>query len=55
MTFRLEFENYGNSKEYEFEIIWDSMVYANTNKSESDVSGLYYLVLWKSYPDKDNI
>ena len=42
-----------NSKEYEVEAIWDSVGY--TNKLESGyLSGFYYLVAWKSYPEKKN-
>ena len=43
-----------NSKEYKVETIWNSAVYAN--ESESDhLSGLYYLVAWKGYPEEKNI
>ena len=42
-----------DSEEYEIEAIWDSAVYAN--KSELDhLSGLYYLVAWKRYPEEEN-
>ena len=42
-----------DSKEYEVEAIWDSVVYAN--KSESGhLPGLYYLVVWKGYPEEEN-
>ena len=41
------------SEEYEVEAIWDSAVYAN--KSESGhLPRLYYLVVWKSYPEEEN-
>ncbi len=49
---RLEFENEGNSEEYEFEAICDSAVYAR--ESEGHLSGFYYLVLWKSYTEEEN-
>ncbi len=42
----------GVSKEYEFEAIRDSAVYAR--ESEGHSPGLYYLVLWKSYPKEEN-
>ena len=42
-----------NSREYEVEAIWDSVVY--TRKSESDhLPGLYYLVSCKGYLEKKN-
>ena len=48
----LEFET-GGSNEYKVETIWDSAVYAS--KSESgQLLGLYYLVVWKGYPDEEN-
>ncbi len=40
------------NKEYEVKAICDSTVY--TSKSESHLSGLYYLVLYKSYPKEKN-
>ena len=42
----LEFDT-GNNKKYKFEAIIDSTVYAQ--KVEGHLSGLYYLVFWKSY------
>ena len=48
----LEFEA-GKSEEYKLETIWDSAVYAN--EAEVYLLGLYYLVAWKKYPEKDNI
>ena len=43
----------GDSKEYKIEAIWDSAVYAS--KSESgQLPGLYYLVVWKGYPEEEN-
>ena len=47
----LEFEA-GNSKEYKVEAIWDSTNYAN--KAEGHLPGLYYLVVWKEYLEKEN-
>lgn len=44
--------NAGNKEEYELEAIWDSVFYAK--KSIGYLLGLYYLVLWKSYPRKKN-
>ena len=42
-----------DSEEYKMEAIWNSAVYAN--KSESGhLSGLYYLVTWKGYPEEEN-
>ena len=48
----LDFEA-GNNKEYKVEAIWDSAVYAKESKSH--LPGLYYLVIWKDYPEKENI
>ena len=42
-----------NSGEYKVEIIWDSAVYAKDSES-SHLSGLYYLVSWKKYPEEVN-
>ena len=39
--------------EYEMEAIWDSEVYATESKSDH-LPGLYYLVLWKRYPEEEN-
>ncbi len=44
--------NEGNSEEYEVKAICDSAVYIR--ESESYLLGLYYLVLWKGYPEEDN-
>ena len=46
-----EFEP-GNNKEYKVEAIRDSAVYAK--KADRYLPGLYYLVAWKSYPEKEN-
>ena len=52
---QLDFEfKIGNNKEYKINVIWDSTVYSKkliTNK----LSIIYYLILWKSYPKKENI
>ena len=48
---QLEFEA-GNKKEYEADGIWDNTVYAK--ESAGQLSGLYYLVSWKSYPEEEN-
>ena len=39
--------------EYEVETIWDSEVYARESES-GHLPGLYYLVLWKGYPEEEN-
>ena len=49
----MEFDTGDNSKEYKMEAIWDSMVYTKESKS-GYLSGLYYLVLWKRYPEEEN-
>ena len=41
-----------DSKKYKMEAIWDSTVYAQ--ESEGHLSGLYYLVAWKSYLEEEN-
>ena len=51
MQLNFEFEA-GDNKEYEVEGIRDSAVYAR--ESEKQLPGLYYLVLWKGYPEKEN-
>ena len=48
---QLEFAT-GNNKEYEVDGIQDSAVYAR--ESIGQLPGLYYLVLWKSYPEEKN-
>ena len=51
---QLDFEfKTGNNKEYEVEGIQNSAIYAK--ESARQLLGLYYLVLWKSYPEKINI
>ena len=47
-----EFEP-GDDKEYEVEVIRDSVVYARESKS-GHLPGLYYLVSWKGYPEEKN-
>ena len=47
-----EFEP-NNDKEYKIEAIWNSTVYARESKS-GHLPGLYYLVSWKKYPEKEN-
>ena len=47
----LEF-NAGNSEEYKIKAIQDITVYAK--ESEDYLSGLYYLVAWKGYPEEEN-
>ena len=41
-----------NSGEYKIEAIWDNMVYAKESKSH--LLELYYLVVWKRYPEEEN-
>lgn len=54
MTFKLEFINDGNSKKYKVKVICDNKVHAKKLDSDYHLLGLYYLVLWKNYPDKKN-
>ena len=49
---QLEFEA-GNNKEYKVDSIGDSTVYAKELATEQ-LSGLYYLVLWKGYSKEEN-
>lgn len=44
-----EFE-VSNNKKYEIEAIQNSAIY--TKKINRYLSGLYYLILWKNYPEK---
>ncbi len=46
-----EFEARDN-KEYEVEVIIDSVVYGQ--QANDQMPGLYYLVLWKGYPEEEN-
>ena len=48
----LEFET-GKSKKYKVEAIWVSAVYSN--EVEGHLPGLYYLLVWKRYAEKENI
>ena len=48
----LDFES-DNSEEYKVKVIWDSAVYAKESKGHLPM--LYYLVVWKSYPEEENI
>ncbi len=52
ITSGLEFESDGNGEEYKVEAICDSAVYAR--ESEGNLSGLYYLVLWRGYLEEKN-
>ena len=52
---QLDFEfEAGNNKDYEVDGIWDSAVYAK-ELATGKLPELYYLVLWKSYPEEKNI
>ncbi len=42
----------GDNKEYEVKAIINSAVY--DKEANNQMPGLYYLVLWKSYPKKEN-
>lgn len=42
----------GDSKKYEVEAIYNSIIYSN--KSKNHLSGFYYLVLWKNYLEEEN-
>ena len=54
MKLDFEFEAGDNKdKEYEVNGIWDSAVYAKESAT-GQLPGLYYLVLWKSYPEEEN-
>ncbi len=53
-TSRMKFENNGKSEKYEFEAIRDNKIYAKESDSGHHLPGLYYLVLWKSYPEEEN-
>ena len=51
---QLDFEfEVGNNKEYKVDGIRDSAVYAKESATEQ-LPGLYYLVLWKGYPEEEN-
>ena len=42
-----------DSGEYKVEAIWNNVVYIRESKSDH-LPGLYYLVSWKGYPEKEN-
>ncbi len=42
----------GDNKEYEVKAIIDSAVYGQ--QANDQMSSLYYLVLWKGYPEEEN-
>lgn len=42
-----------DNREYKVEVIRDSVVYTRELKSDH-LSGLYYLIFWKSYPKEKN-
>ena len=48
-----KFEPGNNDKEYKVEAIRDSAIYAK--EAEGHLSGLYYLIAWKGYPEGENI
>ena len=50
---QIEFDADDNNGEYKVEAIWDSTIYIKESKSGL-LPGLYYLVLWKSYPKEEN-
>ena len=43
----------GNNKEYKVEAIQDSVIYAK--EADRHLPRLYYLVIWKGYPEEENI
>ncbi len=47
-----EFEA-GDNNEYKVEAIIDSVVYGQ--QPNNQMPGLYYLILWKGYPEEENI
>lgn len=50
--FRLEYEDDGDGKKFKIESICDNAMY--NGKLVGHLLSLYYLVLWKSYPMKEN-
>ena len=42
----------GDDKEYEMEVIQDSAIYAK--EADRYLLRLYFLVVWKGYPEKEN-
>ena len=49
---QLEFEA-GDNAEYKVEAIWDSAIYTRELEA-GHLPGLYYLILWKGYPEEEN-
>ena len=43
----------GDNEEYEMEAIWNIVIYAKESES-GHLSGFYYLVSWKEYPEEEN-
>ena len=43
----------GNRKEYKVKTIWNMAVYAMESES-GHLPGIYYLVAWKGYFEKEN-
>lgn len=43
----------GNSKEYKVEVICDNEIYIKKSDS-GHLQGLYYLIFWKNYLEKEN-
>lgn len=54
MIFRLESQDNCNGKEYKFETIYNSKIYAQ-NSDSSYLLSFYYLISWKRYLEKENI
>ena len=52
MQLEFKFEA-SDKKEYEINGIWDSAVYVKESATEQ-LPELYYLILWKSYPEEKN-
>ena len=50
---QLEFKTGDNNEEYKVEVIYNNKVYEKESEA-GHLSGLYYLLSWKSYP-KDEI
>ena len=53
MTFQLKFEANSKNKKYQVEGIWNSVVYVRELVRDY-LPRLYYLVLWKGYPEEEN-
>lgn len=49
---QLEFKA-SNNEEYEIDDIWNSVVYAR-ELATRQLPELYYLILWKGYPEEKN-